>query len=113
LPATPTPWEIVELGGALDDWTSAHFVIRAPGAPGGLAVIMGGLGEVEERANANLINTAADLLAACKAQHDAIDILFARLISIDREFLPSKSGKPWDALLAGVKAINKASGGGQ
>ena len=48
------------------------------------------------------------LLEACKAQHDAIDLLFARLIALDPEFLPSKSGKPWEALLLAATAIKRA-----
>jgi hypothetical protein len=59
----------------------------------------------------------ADLLAACKAQHEAIDRLFAMLIiatGSDRPsesgmaFMPSKSGQPWDALVAGHAAIARA-----
>jgi hypothetical protein len=58
-----------------------------------------------------LANAAPDLLAACKLQHDAIDMLFVMLI--DRSppgetFHPSKSGAPWEALVAGNAAIAKA-----
>jgi hypothetical protein len=56
---TAGPWEKITLAGSLDDWTGARFVIRAPGAPGGLAIIMGGLGSEEEEANADLIVAAA------------------------------------------------------
>jgi hypothetical protein len=53
----------------------------------------------------------AELLTACKAQHDAIDILFALLIDkTNAEFLPSKSGKPWEAILLGNAAIANAEG---
>jgi hypothetical protein len=60
--AKPTagPWEKITLAGSLDDWTGARFVIRAPGAPGGLAIIMGGLGSEEEEANADLIVDAGN-----------------------------------------------------
>lgn len=60
---TPQPWELTELEGALDDWTGTRFVIRAPEAPGGVAILMGGLGETEERANAHLLRTAAEMYA--------------------------------------------------
>lgn len=53
----------------------------------------------------------ADLLAACKAQHEAIDRLFALLIKrsvSDDLFFPSRSGQPWDAFVAGNAAIAKA-----
>lgn len=55
-----------------------------------------------------------DLLAACQAQHDAIDELMARLIILTnrytphRVFYPSESGTPWDALRLGNAAIAKA-----
>ena len=48
------------------------------------------------------------LLKACKAQHEAIDLLFAMLIKVDPNFFPSKSGKPWEAVVLGNAAINMA-----
>lgn len=42
---------------------------------------------------------------ALNAQHDAIDILFAMLIERDPKFFPSKSGKPWDAMVLGNNAL--------
>jgi hypothetical protein len=53
---TAGPWEVIELE-AITAVMDSKFVIRAPGAPGGLALTIGGLGE-EERANAKLIATA-------------------------------------------------------
>ncbi len=64
----------------------------------------------EMDANAKLIISAPDLYEACKAQHEAIDILFARLIELDHTFFPSKSGKPWEAIILGNKALAKAEG---
>jgi len=49
-----------------------------------------------------------ELLKACKAQHEAIDRLFALLISHDSGFFPSKSGQPWQAILQGNAAIAEA-----
>lgn len=49
-----------------------------------------------------------EMYEALKAQHDAIDTLFAVLILRDKDFLPSNSGKPWEALVQGNKAIGKA-----
>lgn len=49
-----------------------------------------------------------DLLAACKAQHEAIDTLFAVLIGRDAKFFPSRSGQPWEALVMGNAAVEKA-----
>jgi hypothetical protein len=67
-------------------------------------------GRAEQRleAKARLSAAASDLLAACKMAHDAIDMLFAMLVRLDREFAPSRSGQPWEALLAGNAAIAKA-----
>lgn len=64
----------------------------------------------EMRANARLISAAPDLYEACEAQHNAIDLLFARLIELDPNFFPSKSGLPWEAVLQGNKAIAKVEG---
>lgn len=56
------------------------------------------------------------LLAACKAQHQAIDRLFCHLILLSHEhtpnepFFPSKSGQPWEACQLGNAAIKKAEG---
>lgn len=48
------------------------------------------------------------LFEACKAQHDAIDILLAMLVKRDRNFFPSMSGKPWAAAQLGNEAIKAA-----
>ena len=56
------------------------------------------------------IAAASDLLEACKEQHTAIDLLFARLIRLDPTFFPSKSGQPWEATVKGKEAIDKAEG---
>lgn len=50
------------------------------------------------------------LLAACKAQHEAIDLLFAKLTQLDPNFFPSKSGQPWEAVQLGNAAIKMAEG---
>ena len=63
---TPGPLTIVELDVPLDDWTGASFVLRAPTAPGGVAIIMGGLGKEEERANAKLFAASEDLALTLK-----------------------------------------------
>lgn len=43
------------------------FLIRAPKAPGGIAVTIGGLGDEEEWANARLLVASRRLLDACRA----------------------------------------------
>lgn len=63
---TSGPWEVLPLSGKLDDWTGSAIVIRAKGAPGGLCIIMGGLGSKEEMANAHLIATATELLGLAR-----------------------------------------------
>ena len=54
------------------------------------------------------IEMVKELLAACEAQHDAIDTLLAILVERDPTFFPSKCGKPWNAQVAGHAAIIKA-----
>lgn len=49
-----------------------------------------------------------ELLEACKAQHEAIDRLFAMLIEARKGFFPSKSGQPWEALKQGNTALASA-----
>jgi hypothetical protein len=59
---TPAPWEVLKLGGPLKDYSAARFIVRARrGAPGGIAVIMGGLGADEEEGNAYLIGAALEM----------------------------------------------------
>lgn len=65
-------------------------------------------GAEAELANANLVAASPQLLAACKAQHRAIDFLFAMLIDLSTTFLPSKSGIAWEAITLGNQAIRKA-----
>lgn len=52
------------------------------------------------------------MLRALRAQHEAIDRLFARLIEAQRQddppFFPSESGQPWEALLFGKKVLDAA-----
>ena len=56
----------------------------------------------------NVVAVAPKLLEACKAQHDAIDRLFAEVIRRDPDFFPSKSGQPWEAIQKGNAAIAEA-----
>jgi hypothetical protein len=48
------------------------------------------------------------LLKACKDQHQALDLCMARLIMLDKTFMPSKSGIIWDAVKKGQSAIKMA-----
>lgn len=50
----------------------------------------------------------SELLAASQAQHDGLDLLFARLITLDKDFRPSESGLPWSAVEQGNLAREKA-----
>lgn len=59
--------------------------------------------------NARLIAAAPDLLAACQAQHKAIDYLLARLITLDDSFRPTQCAEAWPAAVAGNAAIQKAT----
>lgn len=105
---TPGKWELLTLEAPLDDWTGARYVIRQPEhAPGGVAVIIGGAGGLDD---ALLVNAAPELLAACRDQHRAIDMLMARLIALDETFMPTKSGPIWAAVERGHAAVNAATG---
>ena len=53
------------------------------------------------------VNCHEELLEACKGQHKAIDWLLARLITLEKNFYPSKS-PVWKYLVAGNEAITKA-----
>ena len=107
---TPGPW-FADNGDANGYWAIFQEADRQP-----VCYLVGvdkspaRLREAEEVANAKLIAAAPDLLASCKAQHEAIDRLFARLILLDKHFLPSESGQPWEALVRGNQAIAKAVG---
>ena len=61
--------------------------------------------------HARLIAAAPELLAACKAQHTAIDTLLALLITRDATFMPTKSAE-WPACVQAAAAIAKATGAG-
>lgn len=51
-----------------------------------------------------------DLLAAAKGYHRAIDLLFAKMMTLDPTFSPSES-PAWAAVVAGHAAIKRAEGG--
>ena len=63
---TKGPLEVIAFGPPTADWVGAQFFIRAKDAPGGTAAIMGGLGEVEEKANADLYAAAPDMYEALR-----------------------------------------------
>jgi len=56
---TRAPWGVTELNDRIE-WAGSKFIVTGPGAPGGIALIVGGLGEEEERANAELIAQAGN-----------------------------------------------------
>lgn len=62
-----------------------------------------------EAVAAHLASRVPQLVQALRAQHEAIDRLFAMLIAktmhAEKPFYPSESGQPWDAMQAGKKAI--------
>ena len=64
---TPGPHKVKKLPKTVIDWTGTSFIIRAKDAPGGIAVITGGLGEEEEEANAALYAAATVMYEALKS----------------------------------------------
>lgn len=96
---TKGPWTVADGFPSVESAAAPHLALcNDPSIPMG-----------ERMANANLIAAAPDLLAACKAQHEALDYLMACLIRRDPEFLPTKS-RVWDAVVLGNSAIAKAQG---
>jgi hypothetical protein len=77
------------------------------------AVYPQGVAGCEMEGNANLIKAAPKMAEALKAQHEAIDMLFAMLIQRDKTFFPSKSGQPWEAMVQGNQALAEAEGKGE
>lgn len=59
-------------------------------------------------ANAKAAEGSKVLLDACRAQHEAMDTLFALLVDADPLFRPSQSGQPWQAMVQATKAITDA-----
>ncbi len=53
---------------------------------------------VQQEANGKMAALAPDMAETLKAQHNAIDTLFAMLIEVKPGFYPSKSGEPWAAV---------------
>ncbi|KKL21278.1 hypothetical protein LCGC14_2447060 [marine sediment metagenome] len=49
-----------------------------------------------------------ELIAVLREAQDAIDLLFARLAFADKDFRPSESGQPWEAMKALAKAVAHA-----
>lgn len=103
---TPGPWAAFS-----DDEGHTNIVAVVPRT----ACVFSLPGHHKTEPDVQLIAAAPDLLAACKAQHEAIDRLFALLIERAAEgkatdFYPSKSGQPWEACLQGNAAIAKAEG---
>ena len=99
--AAHTPWTVYHDGMNVCD-ASGHIV----------STDVEGRTEDEARANACLIAAAPQLLEAVKAQHEAIDYLFALLITKtkpgEKPFYPSESGQPWEAIQMGKRAIEAA-----
>lgn len=105
---TPGPWRLEkgkfdwQLYG-YDDYNISSFNIHDAEIEGNPEL---------EKANAHLIAAAPVMLDALKEAHQAMDVLFAKLVNeTDATFYPSKSGKPWEAIIKINEAIKKAEGG--
>ena len=109
---TKGEWKVTNT--AFERWSSYRG--KSTGARAFVTVDMNEVAEAqgdvaeEAEANAHLISAAPEMYEALKSQHQAIDILFAMLIERDKAFFPSKSGKPWKAIIQGNKALAKAEG---
>ena len=97
---TVGPYRKIMFDPPLEDFTGARFAIHADAAPGGVAVLIGGLGNAEEEANANLFVAAPELFAALE---------WAILWNAEYKQLNNLSGDPEWVRLAEA-AIRKAEG---
>jgi len=90
-----------------------HRVAQSAGNIHGTALTAGGnhLFDNEEARyyvpERELVRTQKELLPTLKAYHNAVDELLARLVLADKEFMPSQSGKPWQAIVDGNKVIQR------
>ena len=94
-------------------WEVSRNTVQVKHSAGGflrIALVDGGdsVYGANARRICQCVNSHDDLLAACKAQHEAIDRLFAMFIQQDDSFRPSKSGQPWEAIKQGNMAIVQA-----
>ncbi len=69
------------------------------------------IAETVSKENAPLLCDAPAMFAALKAQHEAIDRLFALLITKVPGFYPTKSGQPWEACQEGNVIIQRVERG--
>lgn len=104
---TPTPWKLdPDLIGQIVNQADTKLVARA-----GRVEPLKNLDQPEREANAEFIVRACNshglLVAAVKAQHGALDILMARLITLDPTFMPTKS-EAWTAVITGNGALAAA-----
>jgi hypothetical protein len=113
---TPGPWEI----DTAKDRDGRHHIIHGP-VPNGVNPDFGYpicdtsnrhhcITPQEDAYNTHLLKAAPELLQACREQHRAIDLLMARLIALDKTFMPTASGAIWDATVKGHAAIEAATG---
>jgi hypothetical protein len=103
---TPGPWKVDRRSRRFGAETIRLTVWKGVKSLEMICAIAGD--DSESEANARLIAAAPELLEACKAQHDAMDVLFAMLIERDKTFFPSKS-QTWPAMLQGNAAIARAT----
>lgn len=94
---------IIIVGGKIREYI-ANVQIRQIGG-GAIAESMIDRRKANAKRIVQCVNSHDGLVKAVNAQHEAIDRLFALLISIDDKFLPSKSGQPWEAIKQGQQAL--------
>jgi len=103
---TQEPWEI-------RNGSTGPYILAKDGNGNHVTVAQvfpRGIAGCETKGNAGLVKAAPKMYGALKAQHQAIDILFAMLIERDKTFFPSKSGQPWEAIVEGNKALAEVEG---
>ncbi len=110
---TPGPWKLKfePIGNPVDhaDFPHAHFLAGEDDYWDDATNTGFHLSGIMNEDDARCMVAAPEMLAALKAQHEAIDILMAMLIPLDEKFMPTKS-RIWPMLLQGKAAIDKAEG---
>jgi hypothetical protein len=78
---------------------------------GGWEIVTGGIEHENDVAEVyrgvQMMPAKEEILNALKMQHEAIDTLMAMLILRDKDFFPSRSGIPFDGLIAGNEMIKR------
>lgn len=101
---TPGPWDWMAVGA---NASGGHHLYVIDSTRRKIAALWGKA--EEKKANAELIVTAPEMKTMIRDQHNAIDYLLARLIELDKEFMPTKCSV-WPVVVQGKALLDKIGG---